>query len=195
METQGIEETALPGQRRFRVREYYRLAEVGILNEDERVELLEGVIYEVPPPSPPHAALITELAHWIQRGVSPEFRVRVQMPLSLTDESEPEPDLAVVTRHEQQTAEVHPRTALLVVEASGESLRRDRGIKRKLYARANVAEYWIAIVEEKKFEVYTDPDPVAGRFRTMKVVGLGEVLTPRAIKGVSIPVSALFEMT
>lgn len=127
METQGLEETALPGQRRFRVREYYRLAEV--------------------------------------------------------------------TRHEQQTAEVHPRTALLVVEASGESLRGDRGIKRKLYARANVTEYWIAIVEEKKFEVYTDPDPASGHYRTMKVVGLGETLTPMAIAGVSIPVSALFETT
>lgn len=195
METQELEETALPGQRRFRVQEYHRLAEAGILNEDERVELLEGVIYEMSPQGPPHATLISELDHWIQRSAGPELRVRVQMPLSLTDESEPEPDLAVVTRHEQQTAEVHPRTALLVVEASGESLRRDRGIKRKLYARANVTEYWIALVEEKKFEVYTDPDPAAGRFRTMKVVGLGETLTPSAIKGVSIPVSALFEMT
>ena len=193
METHELEETALPGQRRFRVREYYRLAEAGILNEDERVELLEGVVYEVPPQGPSHATLLSELTYWIQRSVSPEVRVRVQMPLSLTDDSEPEPELAVVTRHEQQKAEVHPRTALLVIEASGESLRRDRGIKRKLYARANVVEYWIAIAEEKKFEVYTDPDPAAGRYRTMKVVGLGETLTPKALKGVSIPVSALFD--
>ncbi len=178
--------------RRFTLDEYHRLIDVGVLGEDEHVELLEGVIVEMTPQGRAHALVVSQLGESFMAARGPESRVRIQLPLSLGDSSEPEPDLAVVTREEERAAEEHPRTALLVVEVEGDSVRRDRQLKGRIYARARVPEYWIVDVARQVVEVYTEPEADAGRYRTLRTVGAGETLTTLVLPGLALPVADLF---
>jgi Uma2 family endonuclease len=179
--------------RRFRLGEYHRLINVGVLGEDERVELLEGVIVEMTPQGRPHALVITRLTRVFVRALGDAYSVRPQVPLSLGEDSEPEPDLAVVTRQEEETAEVHPRSALLVVEVAGEdSLRKDRVLKGRIYAQAQVPEYWLVDVEHHTVEVYTEPDAQTGRYRSLSTLSVGELLRALVLPEVSLPVADLF---
>ncbi|WP_158502151.1 Uma2 family endonuclease [Vitiosangium sp. GDMCC 1.1324] len=178
--------------RRFRLDEYHRLIDVGVLGEDERVELLEGVIVETTPQGRPHALVISRLNRFMTRALGDTYSIRPQLPLSLGDDSEPEPDLAVVTRHEEETAQVHPRFALLVVEVADDSLRRDRLLKGRIYARARVPEYWVVDVTGRAVEVYSDPDADAGRYRALRTLGGGETLSSAVLPGLALSVADLF---
>ena len=120
--------------RRFTVDEYHRLIAAGILDEDEHVELLEGVITQMSPQGVPHSRVIRRLNRWLARSLGDEYELFVQLPLTIGDHNEPEPDLAVVKAEEAPTP---PSTAVLVVEVSRGSLRIDRKVKASVYpARA-----------------------------------------------------------
>jgi Uma2 family endonuclease len=192
MHSPDILASGLVAPRRFRLDEYHRLIDVGVLGEDERVELLEGVIVEMTPQGRPHALVISRLGERFTDARRPDCRVRVQLPLCLGDDSEPEPDLAVVTRQEEETAPVHPRSALLVVEVADESLRRDRLLKGRISARAQVPEYWVVDVVGRAVEVYSAPDADAGRYRTLHTLGVGETLSSPVLPGLALPVAELF---
>jgi Uma2 family endonuclease len=185
-------EASLVAPRRFSVEEYHRLLRVGVLKEDEHVELLEGLIIDMTPQSRPHALLISRLTERCMAARKPECRIRVQLPLSLGPDSEPEPDLAVVTRQEEEQAEDHPRTALLVVEVSVDSLRMDRLIKGRVYARAAIPEYWVVDVAGKAVEIYTAPEAAQGRYLTLRTLAAGETLSSPALPGLALPVAELF---
>jgi Uma2 family endonuclease len=185
-------DTPLVTPRRFTLEEYHRLIHVGVLGEDEHVELLEGVIVEMTPQGRAHMLVVTRLTRVLVRTLSDAYSVRPQGPLSLEGDSEPEPDIAVVTRAEEEQAEAHPRTALLVVEVAGDSLRKDRQLKGRIYARARVGEYWIVDVARGTVEVYTEPDAEAGRYRAMRTLGAGETLTASVLPGLALPVAELF---
>ena len=141
--------------------------------EGEPVELLEGLLVEVmSPQSPHHAAVIERLTSHL---ASAHARLRVQLPLKVPPDSEPEPDLALVA--EKPPPGQHPRTALLVVEVSFSSPQADRGVKVQLYARAGVPTYWLIDVPGKAVEVRTDPGPDS--YRGLEVYGLdGSVPSP-----------------
>lgn len=180
-------------QRRIHVTEYARMIEAGILGEDDRVELLEGVLVEMSPQGPPHARVITRLNQALVRGLPQEFIVLPQLPLTLGDYSEPEPDLAVVRASEGDSKTHHPRSALLVIEVSGESLRKDRGIKGAIYAAAGVPHYWIVNVEAENVEVYGDPDRAARRYRSLATLDRKATLRAEALTALSLPVASLFD--
>jgi Uma2 family endonuclease len=116
----------------------------------------------------------------------------LEASLILAPDSEPEPDLAVVTREEEEQAEDHPRTALLVVEVAVDSLRVDRLIKGRVYARAGIPEYWVVDVASRVVEVYTAPDAAEGRYDTLRTLGVDETLTASALPGLALPVVELF---
>ncbi len=125
-------------QRRITLDEYHRMAEAGILGEDEHVELIDGMLVAMTPQGRAHARVIQRLTRLLVRALGDDLEVLPQLPLTLPDDSEPEPDLAVVRAEDAQSGEHHPRTALLVVEVAGDSLRLDRGSKAALYARAGI---------------------------------------------------------
>lgn len=179
----------LENQRRLRVSEYHRMIDAGVFHEDERLELLAGVLVRMSPHGSQHARVIQRLNHLLVRVVGDEHIVRPQLPLTLDDDSEPEPDLAVVARLEAETAEPHPRNAALVVEVAGESLAYDRGIKCARYATAGIPEYWIVNLAEGVIEVSCDPSPATGRYQTTRTCRPGETLQPRFAPGVVIAVS------
>ena len=178
-------------RRRISVDEYHRMIEAGILGEDEHVQLIDGFLVAMAPQGSLHALVIQRLTTALVRAVGNELAVRPQLPLSLPDDSEPEPDLAVV-RAEDQSRDHHPRRALLVVEVAADSLRLDRSRKAALYARAGIPEYWIANLEGPSVEVRRQPDTEAGVYRTSSVVAPGQALVAEAVPGVSIDVAALF---
>lgn len=173
------------------VEDYHRMFEAGIFDEDEHVELLEGVIVAMTPQSPAHARCIRRLTRLLARSLADEYDVSVQLPLSLGRRNEPEPDLAVV-RADGTPSDQHPGAAALVIEVSGASLRKDRGVKAGVYARFGVAEYWIVNVEARVVEVLSDPDVAKGAYRRARTVTAAETLTSGALPELSLPVAALF---
>jgi len=179
-------------QRRITVSEYHRMIEAGILGEDEHVQLITGTMVAMTPQGRPHARIIQRLNRLLVRVVGDDLEVLTQLPLTLLDDSEPEPDLAVVQAEEAQSREHHPRTALLVIEVAGESLRLDRKSKAALYARAGIPEYWIVNLAESTVEVHREPDPTTDSYRARTVVPSGGTLTPTTVPAVRIDVADLF---
>ncbi len=145
-------------RRPFTVEEYHRLAQVGVVGEDERVELIEGDIIRMPLIGSRHAACVDRLNHLFSR-ISRDVIVRVQGPLRLGERSEPQPDVAVLKWHQDFYAEEHPgaNDVVLVVEVSETSATYDREMKVSLYGRHGVPEVWVVDLEREVIEVYRGP--------------------------------------
>ncbi len=133
--------------------------------EDQRVELIEGVVVDMAPQGPEHAdtvgRLTTRLAWRLGAAFGERFMVRPQVPLAATDTSEPEPDLYVIDWADSR-AEAHPRWAHLVIEIAQSSRRTDLGIKARIYAAAAVPRYWVIDLAARVAVVHTDPVPGDG---------------------------------
>ena len=144
---------------RFTVDDYYRMAEIGILGPDDRVELLRGEIYEMSPGGSHHSAFLTRLDRALQKIVADRALIRCQCPVRLDERSEPEPDIALVRPRDDFYASRHPvaEDALLLVEISDSSLTKDRGLKLSIYAAADIPEYWIVDVHRGAIEVFRKP--------------------------------------
>jgi len=181
----------LESPRLLSVDEYHRMIAAGILDEDERLELLEGVIVAVAPQSPAHAYCLQWLTRFLVRRLGDAYAVRPQLPLTLGERNEPEPDLTVV-RADSASKDHHPGTAVLAIEVSGDSLRKDRRVKAAVYARFGIAEYWIVNVEARVVEVLSDPDAGDGAYRRTRIVTTSETLTSEALPELSFPVDELF---
>lgn len=137
--------------------EYDLLVKRGVLKEDDNVELLDGVLVAMSPKSSEHAEYTSRLTEAFWPAVRGRARVRVQTPLAISDMSEPEPDFALVP--DGDYLREHPTTAFLVVEVAGDSLRKDRVAKNRLYAASGIPEYWIINVHRGELEVYREPSP------------------------------------
>jgi Uma2 family endonuclease len=164
--------------------EYERLVSEGLF-DDERIELLGGVIVEMSPQDTRHAALTERLDLELKRAAAATMSVRVQLPFAASDDSLPEPDIAVVPRMDYD--EAHPDRAHLIVEVANSSLRKDRAIKGEVYARAGVPEYWIANVVERQIEVHTEP--TADSYFKIVIFRPGDVIRSAALVGAEIAVS------
>jgi len=150
-----------PTTRRFTVSEYHRMAEAGILGEDDRVELINGRLYVMSPIGSQHAACVDRLARLFFTAIgTDEARVRIQNPILIDPASEPEPDVALVEPKETYAAR-HPRPdeVLLIVEVSGSTLEFDQTTKLPLYAQAGIPEVWIVALDEDRVHVYRQPKP------------------------------------
>jgi Uma2 family endonuclease len=148
--------------RRWTREEYEHLGELGVLGPEERVELIEGVIVEMPPQLGPHATGVCLANDALRAVLRIGFTIRIQLPLALGQYSEPEPDVAVVAGNPRDYAAAHPTTALLVVEVSETTLRYDREAKGSLYAAAGIPEYWILNLVDRQLEMHRDPSVLHG---------------------------------
>jgi Uma2 family endonuclease len=143
---------------RFTVAQYHRMIATGVLAENDRVELLEGWIVDKMPQNPAHAGTISIVLAKLQAKLPKGWIVRVQSPLTL-EESEPEPDLAVVRGPEARylTAHPTPEDVAIVIEVSDSTVEHDRIVKGRTYARARLSVYWIVNLVEQHVEIYTQP--------------------------------------
>jgi Uma2 family endonuclease len=170
--------------RRFTVAEYLRMAEVGVLRPEERVELIDGQVVAMSPQGPVHSALVSRITARFSRIFSAEhFCVRPQCTLALGDDYAPEPDIAVVAGRCEDHERELPRSALLVVEVADASARLDRGRKSDLYARADVPEYWIVNVAERVVEVRREPS--ASGYKLIRILQPADSILPLALEATS----------
>jgi Uma2 family endonuclease len=181
--------------RRWRRAEYDRLVDLGVF-VGERLELLDGLLVVQEPQGSPHAAIVGHVARLLGSAFGGGWHARLQAPLALDDDSEPEPDVAVVAGAHRDYLGAHPTTAALVVEVADSSLRLDRRLKAGLYARAGLQEYWIVNLVDGVLEVHREPQPAAGSaygwvYRSVEVVRPPATVTPLAAPGMPIPVADL----
>jgi Uma2 family endonuclease len=143
--------------RRWTRIEYDRLVEAEILGPEDRIELLGGAMIVKEPQYSPHATGILLVQNTLTAAFGPGWAVRPQMPIALDDESEPEPDVAVVPGVPRDYRDAHPDRPVLIVEVALSRLGFDREHKGSLYARAGIADYWIVNIPDRRLEVYRDP--------------------------------------
>ena len=167
--------------------EYERVVAAGVF-EDERVELLRGVLVDMSPNNPDHVSPIDRLTMILAPALAGKAIVRIRSPLIAHDESEPEPDVAVVPLGDYRRE--HPSSALLVIEVAVSSLSKDRKVKGPLYAASSFGEYWIVNVVEKVIEVHRDPQPEGYASVTVSVEG--EVVHPQAFSAEGVAVADVF---
>ena len=182
-----------PRRHRITVHEYHRMAEVGLLAPDARVELIEGEIVDMAPIGTEHGSVVDQLNRLLTRAVGDLAIVRIQGAIRLSQITEPEPDVAVLKaradfyRHEQP-----PGTdTLLVVEVSDSTLRYDRDVKVPLYARHGVAEVWIVDLQRGRVLFYASP--ADGEYRKQSSVDRPAMTPLAALPSVSVDLSGLLE--
>ena len=165
--------------------EYDQMIELGLF-QDERVELLRGVLVKMSPQLAAHASTVQKLNEPLMTRLQGRFKLRIQAPLALADDSEPEPDAAVVALGNYDAE--HPSTALLVVEVSDSTLKKDRG-KASVYASAGIGEYWIVNIAARTVELYSSPE--GDRYSEVRTLRPGETLRPGALTDVTIAVAEI----
>lgn len=172
--------------------EYHRLGEAGILDGDDRVELLEGQLVDMPPIGPRHALAVDAVNDLLPAALAGRAALRVQNPIALDPGSEPAPDIAVVRRPWFGCPNAHPRPddILLLIEVADTSLPTDRGAKLELYARARIPEFWIVDLTTDGVLVHLDPD--GARYRSVPRIKPSGMLDVALLPGVAIPAAPLF---
>lgn len=165
----------------FTVDEYHRMSEAGILSEDDRVELIGGEIIKMSPIGKYHAACVKRLNSVLNRRVGEYAIISVQDPIRLDDYSEPEPDIALLKPRDDFYAQELPTAedVLLIIEVADTSVEYDRNVKLPLYAKANIAETWLANIREDRMEAYSQP--VNGIYQNVRVIKRGETISPEAL--------------
>ena len=174
--------------------EYDRMAEAGIFSQDDRVQLIDGDVVTMTPQNSPHASAIGKTERALERLFGMNVWVRVQMPLIVDPDSEPEPDLVVVPGTPYDYRDEHPRSALLAVEVSDTTLALDRDRKRAIYARAGIQEYWIVNLAERCLEVYRDPAAAPGQasvYRSSQKLTPSDSIAPLAATTTTVTVADL----
>ena len=150
-----------PVRHRLSVNEFERMAQAGILAEDERVELIEGDLIDMTPIGSRHAGAVSRLTRAFSLAVGADVIVSVQNPIRLDRYSQPQPDLALLRPRADFYAEAHPQPAdvLLIVEVAEASLAYDRDVKIPLYARHGIPEVWLLDVAGRCLTAHRAPGP------------------------------------
>ena len=179
-------------RRTFTIEEYRRMGEIGILSEDDRVELIEGEIVKMSPIGKRHAAAVEAVDEVARERLGRSVNVRVQNPIQLDDHSEPQPDISILKRRDDYYKHAHPKPedVLLLVEVSDSTLEYDRQIKVPLYARAGITEVWIINLVDERVEMFADPS--GGAYQTAAVFARGEVVQSRTLAALRLDVSEIF---
>lgn len=158
---------------RFTVDEYHRMADTGILHEDDRVELIDGEIVRMSPVGAQHAGTTKKLNRLLSRALGDAAVIGVQDPVRLADDTEPEPDISVLRPRADFYTESLPVPAeiVLLIEVADTSLLADRVVKIPRYARAGIAEVWLVDLDHRRIERYRRPS--AAGYEDVTTIGPG----------------------
>ena len=176
-------------RRRFTLEEYHRMGEAGVIDEDERVELIEGEIVEMTPIGRPHASVVARITKLFSTHFGERAIVWVQNPLALPRQvSEFQPDVALLKLRPDfyRDKRVEPRDAFLVVEVMDSSVAYDRRVKLPIYARGGVPEVWLVDVNERTVEVHRRP--TAAGYRDRRVIARAGTIAPLAFSRAAVAV-------
>ncbi len=177
---------------RFTVEDCYTMAEAGILKRQDRVELIEGEMVEMSPIGSRHAAVVNRLMKQLVLQVGSQGIVSVQNPLRLGDRSLPEPDIVVLAPRADDYADSlpGPESVLLLIEVADSSLLYDARRKLSLYARAGIAEYWLADLVRSQIEVLRGPS--GDSYSSQLTAYRDDEASPAALPQVTIHVADIF---
>ena len=177
--------------RRFTLAEYYAMAEAGILTEDDRVELIDGVIVEMAPVGSRHVGVVNGYTRALTEAVGRRAVVQVQSPIRLDDGTEPQPDIVLLQERPDLYGSGHagPQDILLVIEVADTSVDYDRNEKLPRYARAGIPEVWLTVLPEGVVESHTEP--TQDGYRVTRRLRAGDVLRSGCFSDVEIPVDAI----
>ncbi|MCP5158348.1 MAG: Uma2 family endonuclease [Gammaproteobacteria bacterium] len=186
---QNTSDSAVPQRYRLTVTDYHRLAEVGVFDENSRVELIEGDLIAMPPIGERHASYTRRLNQFFSRRVGDTAIVDVQNPVMLNAHSEPQPDIVLLKPCTDFYESVHPGPAdvLLLIEVSDTTLRYDRETKVPLYAKAGVPEVWVVDTLHQRLEVYRCPS--ADGYREVRYPALEEMIAPVLLPDLMVSVA------
>jgi Uma2 family endonuclease len=188
-------QSAEPHARRWTREEFHRMADLGLF-VGQRAELIDGEIMVLSPQKAQHFTTTERVVERLRDAFGAGYYVRMQGPLAFGAQSEPEPDVAVVVGSREQYGAQHPSSAVLIVEVSDTTLNSDRSRKASLYARANVADYWIVNLVDRKLEVRRTPvadssQPYGHGYTTLVELVPPATVTPLAATQVSLAVADL----
>jgi Uma2 family endonuclease len=175
----------------FSVEEYEQMISTGVLNEDDRLELIEGEIIKMSPIGSVHVLVVNRLNSLLAARIGDQPIISIQNPIRL-EYSEPQPDVAVL----RSSAGLHPQRlpdageVLLLIEVADTSARVDQTVKVPLYARGGISECWLVNVNDGSVEVYRGPS--ASGYRSKETLGAGDTLTTDNLPGLRLAVTDIF---
>ena len=183
-----------PRRLRFSVDDYYKMIEMGMIDDYERSEIIDGQIVPKMTIGDRHAAAVNRLNRLLASLLPESILLSIQNPIRLSDFDEPEPDvvLADLTKYDGNR---HPRPeeTILVVEVSDVSLKNDRDVKLPLYADAGIAEVWIVNLRDNVIEIHQDPS--LGIYQQVKIFKSGGQATSNVLPELSLEVDAIIPQT
>jgi Uma2 family endonuclease len=175
---------------KWTIERYHQAIQAGIF-DNQPVELLNGELVEVAPEGIPHAGLSDSSSRYLQNLLGERAIVRVGHPITVPNRSEPEPDLAIVQPLEQVYKTEHhpyPENVFWLIEYSNSSLDKDLNLKRKIYAEASIAEYWVVNLKTRGLIVFRDP--INGKYRS-QVTLISGVISPSSFPDIQVEVARL----
>ncbi|MEP0885832.1 Uma2 family endonuclease [Trichocoleus sp. ST-U3] len=174
---------------KWTVDEYHRMIAAGILDE-RRMELLKGEIVEMSPEGEPHAYFSSEAGEYLTRLLGDRAMIRQSKPITLPNDSEPEPDIAIVQRLGREYLEHHPypENIFWLIEYSDSSLDKDLQTKSKIYAEVEIPEYWVVNLKRRQVVVFRDPED---REYASKVTLNGGTISPLAFPDIAVSVDSI----
>jgi Uma2 family endonuclease len=177
---------------KWTIEEYHQLVEIGIL-DDKQVELLEGIIVDMPPEGMPHAVYCSESIKYLRTLLGDRAEVREAHPITLPNDSEPEPDIAIVRAPIRQYLTHHPYPADIfwLIEYADSTLRKDINEKKRVYAEAEIREYWVVNLQTLELIVFRDLE--SGTYKSATKLATGNI-SPLSFPDLQIDVSKLFTL-
>lgn len=183
--------------KRFTLDEYHQLINLGFFNDNSRVELIRGEIIEMVAKGTPHSVCNTLLLYALIPLLGNQALVRSQEPITLLNNSEPEPDVAIVLPRPDHYLSAHPGSEdiLLIIEVSDSTLEYDRTTKLSLYAEAQIRHYWIVNLVANHLECYSHPyqnHPSGFGYRTKQIVLPNESVNLPGFPDLYLPLATIF---
>jgi Uma2 family endonuclease len=168
-------------RKRFTAEEYQLMVDAGVFDEDSRIELIDGEIFDISPIGPRHASSVDKLTLLLIQALSGSIIVRVQNPIHLGEFSEPQPDLTLVKPRADFYARDLPSAAdvLVAIEVSDTTADKDRLIKIPGYARAQLPEAWLVDLYNDRIEIYSQP--LNGIYQEVRIVQRGQELVSKTL--------------
>lgn len=187
----SIHSPQLTNLKRWTVGDYHRLSELGLLDRQERTELIAGQITLMAAKGTPHVTALHLLANILRDRLGNRALIRTQDPIQLDDFSEPEPDLVIVRGNILDYAQQHPRPEDidLVVEIADSTLKQDCEIKDKLYAQAGIADYWVLAVKSRQLHIFRKP--IASGYTEHLILSEPNQAAPLAFPEIVIALSSI----
>ncbi len=184
--------TAVLERRLLTVDEFYKMAEAGILTENDRVELINGELVKMAPIGSKHAAMVVQLDRIFSRHENERYIISAQNPLCINQYTELHPDLMILKPKDDLYSSVlpSPQDLFLIIEVSESSLDKDQTIKVPLYAQNDVPEVWIVNLKNKTLEVYREPSP--NGYASVSTLDQSQTVSPLSFPDIQLPIRDIF---